>query len=215
MSGHGEYSKRTGGYSSSTILDGGPGADRVIEVGSAEGAVLGGSGSDMVVANGHNDFASGGPGIDTLTLAGDGDTAIGVTGDGDRVRLHGPDYIVLLGQNALGPLDIDLTAGTVRLVGAATGDVITYDAGPTKPPYIVVYGTHGNDRISGRDDNGNALDMMFGLAGNDVLSGRGGDDSLDGGLGDDALDGGDGRDQAYGGKGSDTCTNADVEGCSP
>ena len=98
-------------------------------------------------------------------------------------------------------------------MGAATGDVITQVSRPGVPPAFVVYGTDGNDRISGRDDN--EFEQLYGRAGNDVLSGRGGDDVLDGGPGDDVLDGGYGRDLAIGGRGSDTCTNAEVEGCSP
>jgi Ca2+-binding RTX toxin-like protein len=109
---------------------------------------------------------------------------------------------------------VDLAAGTVRRAGAVAGDVITNVGKPRKWPYIVVYGTNGDDRISGRYDN--ELEQLYGLAGNDVLSGRGGDDILVGGRGDDVLDGGYGRDSANGGKGTDTCTNAGgVESCSP
>ena len=87
------------------------------------------------------------------------------------------DWIVLLCQDAPAPVDVDLDARTVRLVGAATGDVITNIGKPGK--LFIVYGTHGNDRIRGRNDSG--PEQLYGLAGNDVISGRGGDDVLDGG----------------------------------
>ena len=175
--------------------------------------MLGGPGPDTLTSHGANDSVAGGPGADVLTLAGSGDTSLGLDGDGDQVRIRGAGYIVLSGQRG-GPLEVDLEAGTVRRVGAATGDIITNIGDTRKWPVFVVYGTSSDDRISGRDDSGYG-DQLWGSTGNDVLSGRGGDDILDGGPGDDVLDGGYGRDSAIGGRGTDICWNAQVESCSP
>jgi Ca2+-binding RTX toxin-like protein len=208
---------------SGRLVNGGPGADQLINgVHFGESTLLGGSGPDTLTAQGYNDFLAGGRGADVLTLAGWGDTSLGIGVDGDQVRIRGAGYIVLLAPDTRRPVEVDLEAGTVRWVGAATGDVITQvpDSrrgrsvpGHSSAPTFVVYGTDGDDRISGRNDTD---DMLIGLAGNDVLSGRGGGDILDGGRGDDVLDGGYGRDLADGGMGTDICTNAgQVERCSP
>ena len=165
-----------GGYAESRTLNGGPGADRLISSGSVETSLLGGSGPDTLTSRGHNHFLAGGAGTDVLTLAGSGDTVVGLDADGDQVRIRGARYVVLL--LGAGPVEVDLAAGSVRRVGAVTGDVITGLSRP-KPPYIVVYGTEGDDVISGWD----FVDMVFGRGGNDVLAGRGGGDVLDGGAG--------------------------------
>jgi Ca2+-binding RTX toxin-like protein len=201
-----------GGYAESRALKGGPGADRLTtHVGSAETGLLGGSGPDTLTSNGHNQFLAGLAGSDVLTLAGTGDTVLGLHADGDRVRITRAGYVVLLFGS--GPVEVDLAAGTARLVGAATGDVLTGLSPPKHPPWIVVYGTEGDDRLSGRDFT---TDQMNGRSGNDFLAGRGGGDILSGNYGDDVLDGGEGDDDVYGGRGVDTCMNAeDVTGCSP
>jgi Ca2+-binding RTX toxin-like protein len=89
-------------------------------------------------------------------------------------------------------------------------DSVTVNA----PTAAVVYGSGGNDLLSG----GSGADELYGDAGNDELHGnlgndmlRGGppaatkaiedNDTLDGGLGDDALYGGLGRDKLLGGPG--------------
>jgi hypothetical protein len=52
----------------------------------------------------------------------------------------GTGYVVLIYGGSPGPIEVDLAAGTARLVGAATGDVLTGLSPPKNPPYIVVYG---------------------------------------------------------------------------
>ena len=200
-----------GGYADSRILKGGPGADRLTtHSGSFETGLGGGRGPDTLTSRGHNQFLAGGSGIDVLTLAGTGDTALGLDADGDQVRLRGAELVVLLFGS--GAVDVDLAAGTARLVGAPTGDVFTGLNPPTTPPYVVLYGTEGDDRLSGRD----VTDQIYGRGGNDMLVGRGGGDILSGDRGDDVLDGGAGDDDAYGGQGDDTCIDAEsVTGCSP
>jgi Ca2+-binding RTX toxin-like protein len=201
-----------GGYAEGRTLKGGPGADRLTtHPGSYETGLLGGPGPDTLISNGHNQFLAGGAGTDVLDLAGSGDTVVGVTADGDHVHNRGAAQIVLLFGPE--PVEVDLAAGTARRIGAAAGDVLTGLSPPKRQPWIVVYGTDGDDLISGRDAAG---DQMYGRTGDDILAGRGGGDILGGDPGNDVLDGGDGDDYADGGRGRDTCLNAEqVTGCSP
>jgi len=90
-----------------------------------------------------------------------------------------------------------------------TGDTITFN-GLT---YRAVVGTDGNDTLSGFDDpTTSERDVIWSLAGNDVVSGGNGDDILCGISGADTLYGGPGDDSIlgasessflYGGDGSD------------
>jgi Ca2+-binding RTX toxin-like protein len=178
-----------GGYAESRTLNGGPGADRLTSY-STDASLLGGSGPDTLTSRGHRHFVAGGAGTDVLTLAGSGDTVLGLDADGDQVRIRGARYVVLL--LSPGPVEVDLAAGSVRRVGAVSGDVITGLSRP-KPPRMVVYGTEGDDVLSGWDFG----DMVIGRGGNDVLAGRGGGDVLDGGNGNDSADGGPGVDTCF------------------
>jgi Ca2+-binding RTX toxin-like protein len=194
------------------VLYGGPGADTVL--GSADDALYGGPGPDRVTASGVFDGAMyGGPGVDVVTTATGGHNSIDLLADGDQILIRGQQAgssVTLVYPHVREAIEVDLTAGTIRRVGAATGDVITYLT--PAPTLVRVSGTFYDDRMSGTD-NGEVLQGHFG---NDTLSGLGGDDVLDGFDGDDVLDGGNGRDIVNGGWGSDTCVNAeDVTDCSP
>ena len=197
------------------VVCGGAGDDRIVDGrGGRRDQLFGGPGDDRLTSTGHSAFFSGGAGTDVLTVAGTGETLLDLTADGDQVRTRTQRtrrLVVLLTYGSIpGPIEVDLAAGTVRRAGAATGDEITHVSRP--PREMVVGGTAGNDRMSGR----NGRDFLFGFRGNDNLTGRGGPDVLDGGPGDDVLDGGKGTDSASGGKGTDTCTNAEnLTGCSP
>ena len=72
----------------------------------------------------------GGTGPDEVTIAGQGDIVVSLAGDGDQLRTSGEIYLVLF-VGGRGPVDADLTAGAVRLIGADTGDVITPRHRPT------------------------------------------------------------------------------------
>jgi Ca2+-binding RTX toxin-like protein len=202
---------RPNGYAEHRVLRGGPGADRITSAGSLETALVGGPGPDVLTSAGHNHVVTGEAGADVLTLAGSGDTIVGIDADGDRIRVTRAGYVVLLPDNDIEAVELDLAAGTVRRLGAATGDVLVFDR-RAHPPGVFVWGTDGDDRISGWDFD----ETVLAGNGNDVLGGRGGDDSLDGGRGNDALDGGDGDDRVDGGRGVDSCINAEsLSGCSP
>ena len=223
--------RRPGG---STLLQGGPGADRLVAVRSGADLLTGGSGPDKLTST--SDHASsrnlsGGPGVDVLTAAGDADITLWLTADGDHVRTRHTSSVFLFYEASPGPVEVDMAARTVRLIGAADGDHITYLTGPPALyEYLFVYGTAGDDRMIGSDDDdyfyalaGNDVleglgghDVLKGFEGNDVLNGGDGDDGLFADEGADTLDGGEGTDIADGGPGTDTCVNAeDPIGCSP
>jgi Ca2+-binding RTX toxin-like protein len=143
--------------------------------------MLGGPGPDTLTSKGWNDFLAGQAGTDVLTLAGGHDTVVGLDADGDQVHNREAGYIVLLFGPE--PVEVDLAAGTANRVGAATGDALTGLSPPKNPPYIVVYGTDGDDRISGNDGG---TGQLYGRSGNDILSDPGDGYILIGGPGDDA-----------------------------
>jgi hypothetical protein len=62
--------------------------------------------------------------------------------------------------------------------------------------------TEGDDILEG--ENGNVVDVIDGLGGNDTIDGKGGADELSGGDGDDTINGGPGADTISGGDGEDT-----------
>lgn len=162
----------SGGYAESRTLKGGPGADRIsTHSGSFETSLLGGRGSDALTSKGHNQFLAGGPGTDVLTLAGTGDTVLGLDADGNQIRIRGATYVVMLPKNKSGALEVDLAEGTIRRIGAAHGDRIIDLSGPSAPVQFVVYGTDGDDILTGR----NGIDVFF--------PGRG-DDRVDDGTGE-------------------------------
>ena len=219
------------GRGGARTLKGGPGADQLSSERSHDDDLRGGPGPDSLSSmsgRGNSRHLAGGPGPDVLTVAGDGDIVIGLTADGDQVRSRGEIFLVLVYDSSPGPIEADLAAGTVRLMGAAAGDVITHLT-PVLP-VMVVNGTERDDRMTGGtgDDwifalGGNDIlagdaggDILAGDQGNDVIDGDDGDDSLYGDKGDDQIDGGPGEDSADGGRGRDTCIYAEsVSGCSP
>lgn len=65
---------------------------------------------------------------------------------------------------------------------------------------IGIYGTEGNDKISGTSG---VNQDIYGYGGNDYIEAWKGDDFIDGGSGNDTLKGGAGKDTIYGGAGDD------------
>ena len=146
--------RRPGG---STLLQGGPGADRLVAVRSGADLLTGGPGPDKLTST--SDHAStrnlsGGPGADVLTAAGDADITIWLTADGDHVRTRHTSSVFLFYEASPGPVEVDMAARTVRLIGAVDGDHITYLTGPPALyEYLFVYGTTGDDRMIGSDSD--------------------------------------------------------------
>jgi Ca2+-binding RTX toxin-like protein len=152
------------GRGADKTLVGGPGADQLISLRSYNDNLRGGAGPDRLSSmsgGGESRQLAGGPGPDVLNVAGSGDIVVSLTGDGDQLRTRGEIYLVLL-TGGRGPVEVDLAAGGVRLIGAAAGDVITHLTSVL--PFVVVYGTHGDDRLIGGDSDA----MFFGRAGRDT-----------------------------------------------
>jgi Ca2+-binding RTX toxin-like protein len=76
---------------------------------------------------------------------------------------------------------------------------IPAECGPLSNYAGVVYGTSGNDNLSG----GNAPQIIFGLGGDDTIRGGNSGDCVVGGDGNDTLYGGNGKDILIGGDGDD------------
>lgn len=154
----------SGGYAESRTLKGGPGADRIsTHSGSFETSLIGGRGPDTLTSRGHNQFLAGGPGADILTLAGTGDTVLGLDADGNEIRIRGATYVVMIPKDNSGALEVDLAEGTIRRIGGSSGDRIIDLSDPSAPVQFVVYGTDGDDILTGRD----GLDAFFPGRGND------------------------------------------------
>lgn len=195
---------------------GGPGADRLTSRNVHDNTMLGGRGPDVLTAlsgGGYSRYHAGGSGRDIIDVGPTGDILVGLTGDGDQLRVHGDAYVVPGFSGSPVGVEVDMAAGIARRIGAGPEgpvDVITFLA-----PELVVwfmYGSDYGDRMSGSDGD----DSFSGGAGNDVLVGLGGRDGLYGDHGDDLIDGGDGDDWADGGAGTDTCLNAEeMEKCEP
>ena len=216
-------------------LIGGPGADRLISRDVIDNITLGGRGPDVITAlsgAGYSRYHAGGPGRDIIDVGPTGDILVGLTGDGDRLTVHGDAYVVPNYWGSPVGVEVDMAVGTVRPIGADPShppDVITF----LEPDDVswILYGSTHDDLMAGSEGD----DAFFGLRGDDVLFGHGGRDglsgfqgadvisggdgddySLSGDQGEDVIDGGDGDDSGDGGKGSDTCINVEqARRCSP
>lgn len=183
---------------------GGPGAD-VISGGGGEDSLAGGAGDDTLDAGDGNDDLDGETGRDALT-GGSGNDQLDGGEDEDRLDgQEGRDTLTAgLGDELTGgtgldtvdvsdadrPLDVDLTAGTVRRTG---GDLTRLLDVPE-----VLLGGAFDDVLRASATAGS------------MLVGNGGDDTLIGGPFADQLDGGDGRDTAdYSSRTVPTAVHAD------
>jgi Ca2+-binding RTX toxin-like protein len=217
-----DYNDSIAGDSIGNLLSGGAGNDSLngadgddTLIGGADADTLnGGSGSDWV------DYSASAAGIrsdlniTTAQLAGGdslGDVLIGI----ENVR--GSAFDDLIYSNAAaniieGGAGIDSVSyvyGSAVNVNLATNiHSGGYAAGDSLIGIEVVYGSHGNDTITG-DANDNYL---YGLDGNDSLVGGEGNDTFDGGAGADTMVGGDGNDVYYVGSSSDLVTEQASEG---
>ena len=148
---------------------GGPGADRLISRNVYDNTMLGGRGPDVLTAlsgGGYSRYHSGGPGRDVIDVGPTGDILVGLTGDGDQLRIHGDAYVILGFSGSPVGVEVDMTTGTARRIGAAPTDppdVIMFLA-PEEVSWLIYGSTHG-DRMTGSEGD----DMFFALAGNDTL----------------------------------------------
>ena len=185
----------------SVLLDGGDGDDVLtgasdngtLQGGEGDDRLQGGAGSDTMAGGAGDDVLVGGPGRDVL--AGEGRPGEAV---GDDVLDGGPDSDRVSYAQREDPVSVDL-ADPAPDGGAGESDQVRAIEDVT--------GGRGDDRLAG-DDGPNELDACFeaafgGCPGDDVIAGRGGADRLAGGSGRDRLDGGAGDDRLRGGKGAD------------
>lgn len=179
-----------------------------------EANTSGENGPSFWMTRAYEAFLDAGIGFGWFPGAETGESAFLSIDNGTQIRFRHPDSFAH-GMNAftLGeddPAHAGNEALTARLLA---GTVIDEDRGVTTLAglgYAAGYG--GNDTLTGID---NAMNMLFGGGGNDVLTGRAardqlfgqdGNDTLSGAGGNDVLSGGDGDDLLLGGTGSDLLT---------
>ena len=207
-----------------TLVFGGAGDDFLYdEPGGGDGQeMFGGPGDDILKAGDSNgtyiDVLDGGPGNDGMQQGRAEGVFVG--GEGDDVMRGGRwngDRDVLLLNDAPGPVQLDMAAGTMSGWGSDTIEELeivrggAFDdtmAGDDERNFFV--GGDGDDTLSGAGDD----DCLLGSSvdGGDwsrclfpyELKPASGDDTLSGGDGDDVLTGGDGNDDHTGGPGVDT-----------
>jgi Ca2+-binding RTX toxin-like protein len=239
LSGADAFTNRLYGYDGNDYLAGGSQADMLD----------GGAGTDTLNGNAGNDVLDGGAGNDTLSGGAGNDTYVFRRGGGadtisnNDTAVARTDTILLDGLN---PADIraekwgnyDLafvikdTGESIKVQNFFSSDSNKIDAvkfadGTSWDRAAIlnifgVYGTAGNDTLSGADSftnrlygydgndylaGGSQADMLDGGAGTDRLNGNAGNDVLDGGVGDDSLNGGLGNDILEGGAGNDILTD--------
>ncbi len=177
---------------SATVVDCGPGNDRVLLSGYADETIrVGGSPTTFTDCEQRTTGADLGQAPSLLGSLGRWNS-LGVPLDAELV-LRAASYELLSNCNLARRRCL---AGDrpQRILGTRRADVIRGGGGDD-----FLEGARGSDRLYGGDDE----DSLFGRTGNDSLAGGNGDDELEGGRGDDVLRGGRGRDQLNGGFGHD------------
>ena len=142
--------------------------------------IVAGSGDDVVRSGAGADYICGGAGNDTLAGEGQNDSILGSAGNDAIDGGAGYDWVHF--PEAIGPVEVDLSAGRAQ-DGQANGiDTLTAIEAAVGTPYYDTFVGNG------------VRNWFFGDAGQDNFDGRGGDDVLYGGPGDDLLTGGPGND---------------------
>lgn len=166
------------------------------------------------MARAYEAFHEAGIGLGWFPGAETGQSAFLSIDNGWQIRFRHPDSFAH-GMNAftMGQDDPNHAGNEAITAQLLAGFVTDEDRGPTGLDglgYAVGYG--GDDTLTGID---NAMNMLFGGDGNDILRGRAardhlfgqhGNDTLYGNGGNDVLSGGDGDDILHGGEGSDLLT---------
>ncbi|MCI2395746.1 hypothetical protein [Aliiroseovarius sediminis] len=136
------------------------------------------AGADTLNGGAGNDYLLGGAGDDIL-----------ISGEGSNILDGGSGTDCADYSSAMGPIQIDMTLKSAR----------TMVFGDTLISIENINGSSFDDTIIG-DEN---VNIIRGLAGDDLIRGGGGDDRLLGDAGNDTLFGGDGNDGLIGGAGDD------------
>ncbi|RLT12749.1 MAG: CHRD domain-containing protein [Planctomycetota bacterium] len=196
---------------------------------SADATLSGDAGNDTLVGGAGNDSYLGGAGDDLLVVSNGTDTMSGGA-DFDVVLYQGTDAAQTLDLDQVGTVitvsglntgTIDVTSADVEridLLAQGGDDTIGTLTGLTVA--VIADGGSGNDTISGsatvtgsmtifgRDGDdfitaSNAVDTIYGDAGNDTILALAGNDLVYAGIGNDSITGGVGDDFLFGGDGSD------------
>ena len=195
-------------------------AGQAVTVDSVNYTLLGGSGSDTLLAGNRPAAVNGGGGNDVISVNLT-DALVSLTGGA------GDDFVTLLdgtggamdldatlnggdGNDTLDLLQLDPPIGVpndstlvidgfedVRFNDEQPGQL--FDFSDSDVP-VTVTGTGGRDTIIGSRFD----DVLVGGDGSDIIIGGGGNDSIDGGTGNDTISGGDGDDTLVGGEGNDS-----------
>jgi Ca2+-binding RTX toxin-like protein len=186
-----------------SIVDAGPGTDRVL-VGAGTSEQHGGPGNDVLVGGPDGDTLDGGTGADDLRGLGSRDFLDGGTG---ADRLDGGSGSDFFQYPRTAPVAVVLDA-LANDGESGEGDLVIADIDAngvgdgvfTGPGNDLLIGDAGANTLSGGPGN----DLIGGLGGADGISGLGGNDYVDGGDGKDSVDGGEGSDTVRGGSGDDS-----------
>lgn len=146
----------------------------------------GGEGNDLIRVNNTGSVVVGGPGIDTITAAGDFNMLLTAS----SFAMGGEEMATF-----------DATTEQAALYIYLLWDFDTQVDAQTFPGQVMVRGGPGNNTIL----TGPGNDTVFGGLGNDTIDGGAGDDVLRGEDNDDQLFGKDGNDRLNGGRDSDVC----------
>ncbi len=166
-------------FTGASDVDGGAGNDVIF--GGAIGVLYGGDGNDQITGGTGDDTIDGGTGDDFISTGGGTNHVSGgagedvITGQGQMDYVNGGEGIDTYSADLrLGPIAIDLSAGTLRIFGSIAG-YLTGIENATGSAYA---------------------DTLIGDGGANILQGGGDNDVLNGGAGDDQLMGGAGNDTA-------------------
>lgn len=149
--------------------------------------VQGSSANDAITGNGGANLLIGGAGNDSLRGGGGADSLQGDAGNDLLIGGAGKDWLIFTGGRAV---TVNLSQSRAQTTGHGTDTIREVEN---------ILGAGGRDRLTG---NGGA-NVLDGGANNDRLAGGGGNDRLIGGKGKDQLSGGRGRDVLNGGEGND------------
>lgn len=190
-------------------------------------SLFGSSGNDTISGGEGNDYISGGDGADSISGGRGKDTIYGGSGNDIIAVDDALDYYSLAGDDIQGEDGIDTiraystSSGSLIVIrlGAISGVEYIYNTSTTKTLVIEgagvidlhsilayetaggalgqIWGSSGNDTISGFDfaavadtiSAGSGADLVKGFAGNDSILGGAGNDTINGGAGNDYLTG--------------------------
>ena len=150
-----------------------------------DNVIAGFDGNDTLIGNAGDDILIGGLGADVLD-GGDGNDTADYSGATTAVRAS-----LVTPSSNLGEAQGDTFISIENITTGAFNDILV-----------------GNDQANVLT-SGDALDNLFGFAGDDTLNGDGGNDRLFGGDGNDTLDGGADDDFLVGNAGDDTLIGGD------